>query len=141
MRPLNTVELDGLLYANSITKQTFVGTHPACIYPRTTKVFYSFISNTQTHEQSGEHWNAWIVNGDTVIFFDSFGRDPRSNVFPEYYKYFINMFHDIYWVKTRVQHRSSVMCGYFCIHFIHLLSAGFGVSDFLCEYSYDLTKN
>ena len=141
MIPLTTKDLNKILYENSVTKRFFVGSHPSCILPKTTKTFYSFITNTQNHDEFGEHWNAWIVDGRRVTFFDSFGRDPTDATLPKHYKDFIRRFRRVDWVKTRVQGWDSKACGYFCIHFIYLISVGFSTKIFLNDYSTDFKKN
>ena len=79
MKALTTLKLNNILTNIPVTKKTFIGTFPGCILPSTNAKQYSFITNTDLHNQSGEHWNAWMVKGKHIIFFDSFGRDPRDN--------------------------------------------------------------
>ena len=141
MIPLTTKDLNKILYENSVTKRFFVGTHPSCILPKTTKTFYSFITNTQNHDEFGEHWNAWIVDGKGLTFFDSFGRHPKDPTFPQHYRDFTRQFKRVKYVNTRVQGWNSKGCGYFCIHFIYLISVGFSTKIFLNDYSTDFKKN
>ena len=138
MKALTTHILDDILHRSTVTKNSYVGTFPACMIPKSNKAKYSFITNSESHEKPGEHWNAWVVNGNRAIFFDSFGRPPL-NVSKEY-RHFLDKF-DIHWVTSRVQAFGSPACGYYCIHFIYLLSLGFEVKDFLDEYSNDYLKN
>ena len=141
MIPITTKDLNKILYENSVTKRFFVGTHPSCILPKTTKTFYSFITNTQNHDEFGGHWNAWIVDGKRLTFFDSFGRDPKDVTLPEHYKDFIRRFRIVDWVRTRVQGWDSKACGYFCVHFIYMLSLGLNIKIFLREYTSDFEMN
>ena len=141
MNSLTTLELNKILYENSVTKRFFVGTYPACVLPKTKKTFYSFITNTQTHDESGEHWNVWIVAGNRLTFFDSFGRDSKDSTLPQHYRDFTRQFKNIKHVNNRVQGWNSKACGYFCVHFIYLMSIGLGVKIFINEYSKDFEKN
>ena len=141
MRGLTTNELDAFLKQNASTKRFYLGTYPSCVKPISNKNFYFFISNTDNHKQSGEHWNAWVVKNGMLMFFDSFGRDPRHWSFPEHYADILNDFTKVKFSKVQVQHISSVMCGYFCIHFLYLISLGLGFEEFYSEYSANLFEN
>ena len=74
---MNTLDLNKTLRGNPVTKRFFLGTFPACITPETNKKFYTFITNTENHDESGEHWNAWVVDNDNTMFFDSYGQSPH----------------------------------------------------------------
>ena len=86
MKALTTFKLNSILKKNPVTKKNFIGTFPGCVLPSKNTKQYSFITNTDLHHQSGEHWNAWVVKENNIIFFDSFGRDPRDTSFPNNYK-------------------------------------------------------
>ena len=141
MKPLTTLQLNKILMNNPATKKMFVGTFPGCVLPSTKAKQYSFITNTDLHHQSGEHWNAWMVKGNHIIFFDSFGRDPRDTSFPDNYKDILEKFNDLEYSKVQIQSFNSVTCGYFCIHFIYVLSLGLDLEFFLNEYSNNFMKN
>ena len=83
MKSLTTLELDELLKNNAVTKKYFLGTFPACMSPLTTRKKYSFFTNTDEHNKGGIHWCAWMVDGDEITFFDSFGRHPKDPAFPD----------------------------------------------------------
>ena len=83
MKSLTTLELDELLKNNAVTKKYFLGTFPACMSPLTTRKKYSFLTNTDEHNKGGIHWYAWMVDGDEITFFDSFGRHPKDPAFPD----------------------------------------------------------
>ena len=125
MSSLTTKELDVILKKNSVTKRYFLGTFPACIYPESNRDVYSFITNTDEHDRPGEHWNGWFVKNNKIIFFDSFGRPPDDPSFPPYYRNIIRKFKVIEFTRT---------CGYFCTHFIYVLSLGLNIENFISEY-------
>ena len=68
-----------------------------------------------------------------VLFFDSFGRDPRDSTFPEIYKELLNRFKIFKYTKTRVQDFTSSTCGYYCVHFLYVLSLGLDFTFFMDE--------
>ena len=111
MKPLTTIQLNDVLMNNPVTKKYYIGTFPGCVIPAVKAKKYSFITNTDLHDQRGEHWNAWMVQGHKVLFFDSFGRDPSDSTFPEIYKQFLNGFKILNYTKTRVQNFTSSACG------------------------------
>ena len=141
MRGLNTREINGILQNNAVTRRSFLGTYPACMKPKTKRSFYTFITNSDEHHKAGEHWNAWVVNGDMIIFFDSFSRDPRDDHFPFHYRQLIEKFKTVKFVTRRVQSAKSTSCGLFCIHFIFAMTIGLDVPGFLSDYTKDLRKN
>jgi hypothetical protein len=141
MTGLSTYDLNRVLHGNVVTKRTFLGTFPACITPRTRKTFYSFITNSEEHSEAGEHWNAWIIDGRTITFFDSFARNPTNSQFPEHYRDLIKKFDLVRYVSKRVQSFKSVFCGHFCIHFVYIMSLGLKVESFLEDYSDNYDKN
>lgn len=136
MKPLRTEDLNNILTSNPVTKKTYLGTFPSCVFPKTMKKQYSFISNTSDHlDLHGEHWVAWFIDGTTVKFFDSYGRSPSNETFYDYFNDFTLKFENIKYSGHRIQGWNSVACGYFCIHFIYALSLGIDLKTFLKDYS------
>ena len=135
MRALRTEDLNIILRKNSVTAKTYLGAFPACVFPKTKKKRYSWISNTDVHGEKGKHWIGWFVDDDTVCFFDSFGPSPNDSTLPINFRTFANNFKVIQFSGRRVQRWNSVTCGYFCIHFIYVLSLGLNYSSFLNDYS------
>ena len=141
MKPLTTIQLNDVLMNNPVTKKYYIGTFPGCVIPAVKSKKYSFITNTDPHHKGGEHWNAWVVHGEKIVFFDSFGRDPTDSSFPETYKELLNRFKVYKYSKTQVQNFTSFTCGYYCIHFIYILSLGLDFEFFLNEYTDNFEKN
>ena len=143
MKPLTTEDLNTILKENHVTKKSYLGTFPACVFPDTGRKTYSFISNTSNHlDFKGEHWVAWFVNGDTIKFFDSFGRSPADSTFHNYFFDFTKTFKKLKFSRRRIQGWTSVACGYFCVHFIYTSCLGFRFQIFLNDYSRsDFEKN
>ena len=82
-----------------------------------------------------------MVKENSVIFFDSFGRDPRDTSFPNNYKNIVETFNSFEYSEVQIKDSTSVTCGYFCIHFIYILSLGLDLEFFLNEYSNNFMKN
>ena len=141
MKTLTTLQLNNVLMKNPVTKKSYIGTFPGCLIPSIKSKRYSFITNTDLHHEHGEHWNAWVVHGDKILFFDSFGRDPRDPSFPEIYKDVVNRFETFKYTKTQIQNVTSSTCGYYCIHFLYVLSLGLDFDFFTNEYTNDFRRN
>ena len=130
---LTTSRIDSMLRNNAATKKYYVGTFPSCLSVKTNKRDYCFITNTDNHEEPGEHWNCWFVRGRNIIFFDSFGRELSD--FPEHYLDIIKEYDNIEYTRTRVQGWLATTCGYYCLHFAYLMSLGLNFQSFLNDYN------
>ena len=140
MRALTNKDLNDVLFKNPVTKRYYVGTFPACLFPVISERSM-FITNTDQHDLSGQHWNAWIVDGDNLIFFDSFGRSPLDETLPKQYHYFTKKYKKYQYVKFRVQDWQSNMCGYFCVHFLYVLALNLEIKHFLSDYTTNFDDN
>ena len=72
------------------------------------------VINLDEFKSIGTHWTALYVNGNNIIYFDSFGVE----LIPKEIEKFIgnkNIITNIY----RIQAYDSIMCRYFYIRFIH----------------------
>ena len=137
---LTTHQLDRILSRNPVTQRLFLGTYPSCMTPNTRKRKYTFIQNTQEHDGKGIHWCAWMVDGDKITFFDSFGRHPLNPAFPLHFKDIIHGF-KLHYNNKRVQDFSSAVCGHYCIHFLYSISLGLDLEFMLCDYGRDFKDN
>ena len=78
----------------------------------------------------GTYWKALYVNGNNIIYFDSFGVEH----IPKEIKKFIrnkNIARNIY----RIQAYDSVMCGYLCIGFIDFMLKGKSLLKYINLFS------
>ena len=123
MMALDTIDIDYVL-KKDITKKEFIGVFPSCEIPKSEMKRYFFITNTDTHDEPGSHWTAWMVENDKVEFFDSFGRSPVNYQMPHYYKHYV-LGKRVSYSSLRVQNFSSKTCGYFCVFYVYLRSLGF----------------
>ena len=76
----------------------------------------------------GTHWIAFYVNGNTIIYFDSFGVKHILNEIKNFIEKILykNIKRNIY----RMQVYHSIMCGYFCIGFIDFMLKGKSLLDY-----------
>ena len=102
MKPLRTENLNMILESSPVTSGNYLGAYPACIFPKTNKKRYSWISNTHHHGKSGKHWVCWCVNGDKATFFDSYGRRPDDPTLPVYFKTHAEKFKKNYFSKRHI---------------------------------------
>ena len=136
MKPLRTEDLNKILQSNTVTEKSYLGAFPACVFPKTNKKIYSFVSNTSDHlDTKGQHWVGWFINGQNVSFFDSYGRSPYDETLPYNFKTFVNNFKTVEFSKRRIQGWTSVACGYFSIHFIYAFCLGIDFKNFLFDYA------
>ena len=85
----------------------------------------AYIINFYEHESIGTHWIALYMNGNNIIYFDSFG---IKHISKEINKIMgnKNFIRNIY----RIQESDSIMCGYFCIWFIDFMLKGKNLLDY-----------
>ena len=87
---MNTEKIN-LILSRGSTAKFFRGTFPSDMDFEHFKPPYCCITNTDSHNGKGAHWNAWFVTKDRIYFFDSFGRKPTDDTFPPYYKNFVKI--------------------------------------------------
>ena len=138
---MNGRDVDLILKKNSVTKRLYTGTFPACIFPDTARNSYSFITNTQEHNEPGDHWVGWFIRDGKVTFMDTFGRAPDDETFPNYFSDFIEKFDNVEFSRVQIQSISSRLCGYFCIQFVYVTSLGLEIDSFINEYITDTLVN
>ena len=99
----------------------------------------AYVINLDEYESIGTHWIAVNVNGNNMIYFDSFGVEhiPKEVTNLKGNK---NIITNIY----RIQTYDSIMCGYFCIAFTDFMLKGKSLLDYTNlfspnDYNYDKT--
>ena len=89
-----------------------------------------FVINLDKYSNIGTHWVALYVRNNDIAYFDSFGVEH----IPEETKAFIGN-KNIQKKIFRIQTYDSIMCGYFCIGFIHFVLAGKTLTNFTNLFS------
>ena len=100
---------------------TFLGVFPCDRIPKTSKYAYSMIINTDNHRLPGSHWTAIIIRGQSMYFFDSFGRNFNNNSFPlDFITNMTKLSHNkvVRFNNKVLQSFSSNTCGLYCIYLI-----------------------
>ena len=96
----------------------------------------AYVINFFEYADAGTHWIALYVKNNEVIYFDSFGVEHG----PKEIKRFIghkNVKANIF----RIQGDNSIMSGYCCTGFIHVMFSGKTLIDFTSLLSpYDFKK-
>jgi hypothetical protein len=135
---MDTDTLNHVLFRNPYTRDYFIGTFPACARAtiRSRKNIYGFITNTENHDESGNHWCGWWIEDRCAIFFDSFGRPPTHHTLPNDFSKLSKRFKSCTYVDRPVQLPGSTTCGHFCADFIYQMSYGTSLKDFLSKYKH-----
>ena len=89
-----------------------------------------FVINLDKYSNIGTPWVALYVRNNDIAYFDSFGVEH----IPEETKAFIGN-KNIQKKIFRIQTYDSIMCGYFCIGFIHFVLAGKALTNFTNLFS------
>ena len=139
MSGLSTEEINEILYKTPTTK-LFRGTFPSDVDFEHFKTPYCCITNTDSHNGKGSHWNAWFVTKDLIYFFDSFGRRPTDDTFPLSYANFVKNRKYTYNPKI-VQGLFSDTCGHFCIYVLYFKCLNYEWIDILNSFSNNLHVN
>ena len=96
----------------------------------------AYLINLDEYADVGTHWIILFCKRSEIVDFDSFGVEhvpEKIKEFDENKNIKANIF--------RVQSNDSIMCRYFCIELIDLMSAGKKLTDFTSKLSlYDFEK-
>ena len=98
--------------------KNFDGVFPVNHLPMTHKKSYRLIINTDVDNLSGKHWVAIAVREDkTAYVFDSLGIPPCNFI-----QNWLNI-RNLTWSCNlrQVQPTDSMLCGYYCIYFLHFI--------------------
>ena len=98
---------------------TFQGTFPCDLLPKS-KAGMSFIVNTETSRENGQHWVAVYISQKTYYVFDSFGRSIEQ--FPDPFKMYMQASSkgfDVCTSKRHLQLLTSTSCGNWCLYYLY----------------------
>ena len=112
--------LDEILNKNKVTTSVYRGCHP-CDHIPIFETPYAIIVNTDNSQEPGEHWVLLYVT-DIVEYFDSFGRNWNSKLYPKefiaYMKQFVNGRKTKYNPKI-VESLLGNCCGEYCAFYLY----------------------
>ncbi|RWS21522.1 hypothetical protein B4U80_06898, partial [Leptotrombidium deliense] len=119
----------------------FVGTFPRDNIPTTTRRPASFIVNTDSSNEPGEHWVAiYLTKNNKAEYFDSFGLPPLHRDLTEFIHEHAK--NGVKYNNICIQHPLSTTCGKFCLKYVQWRSMGYTMNDFLSNFSRNnLRKN
>ena len=121
---VDNLQLTDMINKDPLLKFKFRGCFPRDTFPNLLQKEFVIV-NTDPSDQPGEHWLLIASRGDTILLYDSFGRDFRQ------------FFHSIYskvekWTKstkqiihqykpssTLLQPIESQFCGIYCVFIAH----------------------
>ena len=84
------------------------------------------IINLDSLENAGTHWVCCVPGGRALWYFDSFGMG-----FPQEFK----SSKPVIWNSSQLQNINSVLCGYYCLYFLHQWAQGKDFYDILKPFS------
>jgi hypothetical protein len=83
-----------------------------------------YIINSDPAYLPGQHWMC-VYNGNPVEFFDPLGMEPNFYGLEE------KLSIDFIYNRTKVQGKNSILCGEFCIYYLHMRCKGFSIASIL----------
>jgi hypothetical protein len=114
---MNTSQLQKALQCDDVVGPSFQGVFACNLLPHHINSFpASFIANTDTSDQKGEHWVAFYFdhNGNAE-YFDSYGLPPMNDHLK---RFFQNNGHNHKHNTTQLQGLNTAVCGQYCIAYI-----------------------
>ena len=84
------------------------------------------IINLDSLKNAGTHWVCCVPGGRALWYFDSFGMG-----FPQEFK----SSKPVIWNSSQLQNIKSVLCGYYCLYFLHQWAQGKDFYDILKPFS------
>lgn len=89
----------------------------------------TFVFNTDPSLKGGEHWICLAIDGDTVLYFDSFGRHPKTySLVAEALQQRCG---EILWNNELLQDASTTVCGDYCVLFLLLHARGWTLQNYV----------
>ena len=135
---MNTLELDNAL-SRGITKKYYRGAFPED-EDFHFKPPYCVVTNCDSHNGPGSHWNCWFVSPSKIFFLDTFGRSPIDSTLPKAYRSFVK---DRRFVFNRriIEGLFSNTCGQFCVYVLHRMCKGDKWTDIINSFDNKLAVN
>ena len=135
---MKTEEIDYIL-SRGVTRKFYRGTFPE------DEDFhfnapYCVVTNCDSHNGPGTHWNGWFVTKSIIFFFDTYGRSPRDSSLPRSYSLFVKNRKIVYNRKI-VEGIFSNTCGQFCIYVLYQLCKGYQWRNIIDSFVGDTSVN
>ena len=141
---MNTAEIEKDIKKYKETLNTFLGCYPSDEIPKFPKPSdhgaRAFICNTDPKTKPGSHWVSFFIEGETVEFFDTYGRSPKSWSFPKSLGEHIKD-RRCYFNTNIVEGFYDNTCGNFCIYMIVQRCRGFSFDSILLSFTGNVDVN
>ena len=99
-------------------KKYYVGTFAIDKIPLNLKQHHFFVFNSDTSDQSGQHWLCCYKEDKIIYCFDSIGIDEqKKQMLESFFKHFKGV-KEIHFNETQFQTSTSATCGQFTIYFL-----------------------
>ena len=121
---MDTRQINRILTNDPKTRGNFLGTFPCDQLPTRLPRTFSLVVNTDKSTQNGLHWQSIYRSGDSLFFFDSYGRRPEGDILA-----FCRQFRHIYYNAVSHQLPTTSTCGGFAIYHVHMQSRGVPFRD------------
>ena len=118
---MNSVQITKILSNNNLTKTVFRGVYACDVIPSIDESTYAIIVNTDNSSKPGSHWILLYVTDQTIYFYDSYGRNINSDMFPKDFTQYIAKFVDgktINYNSQIIQGLTSNVCAQHCMYFL-----------------------
>jgi len=89
------------------------------------------INSESSNNGNGKHWFCWHKNGNTKIFFDSFGTNPPEELVNYLGKGILS-------TTFQIQKINSDICGELCILILYLLCNGNSFEEIILDIVYKI---
>ena len=135
---MNTLEIDHAL-SRGITRQYYRGAFPEDVDFHF-KPPYCVVTNCDSHNGPGSHWNGWFITQSKIFFIDTYGRSPKDSTLPTAYRLFVKNKQFVFNPRI-IEGLFSNTCGQFCVYFLHRLCKGDEWTDIIDSFNDNLAVN
>lgn len=132
-------EVINSILTRGVTKKYYRGTYPEDIQFNFATP-YCVVTNCDTHNGPGTHWNAWYFEKSMTYFFDSYGRSADDETLPKDYQRLIKTKNYLFNHRI-VEGIFSKTCGEFCIYVLHFFCQGYTWDEIIESFSEDTNIN
>jgi len=118
---MDSIQIEKILTTIPSSRRYFLGVYASDNLPINIKNYpCSLVCNTDKQGKPGKHWQAmFLLNKDTIEFFDSFGNPPKDDI-----KNFVENYPNIFINKQPLQSLIETSCGPHVLYFIIKRSMG-----------------
>ena len=140
---MDTSQLKCMIECDVVLQGTIIGVFAADRLPtKLPPAPFGFIANTDIDSKPGRHWCAFFCNlKGHVDFFDTYARTPGQNSH-HFRRWLDTNANSVQTNHVQIQSDTSLVCGLYCILFLHQRLIGCTYQDFVNIFSSsDLNAN